>query len=754
MLPLHGLTSQEVAKRQKQFGSNTIPDTADSTLHRAIATLWTPVSWMLEAATILEFFTGHAVEGSIILVLLLFNGAISFFQEGQARATLKALQSRLALTAFVCRDDGWKSILAVDLVPGDIIKTSLGKIIPADARILEGNILLDQSMLTGESIPIEASKGMTLYTGSLVCRGEATAVVTATGMHTKFGHTAELVRSAHTVSSQQKAVLRIIRNLACFNGAIILLLLGYAFLHAMPLKEILPLALTFILASIPVALPATFTVGAALGAKVLAARGVLLTRLSAVDEAASMNLLCVDKTGTLTCNKLNVAAVYSVSEFDETTVLMMAALASSTTGQDPLDLAIQTAVNEKKTKTEATVLKFIPFDPETKMAEATVEHPTLGKLHIAKGAFDKIRHLTSSSSETVVLAEELEKQGHRVIAVEVNENLIGLIALSDPPRKDSAALIEELKKMGVRTIMATGDAVITATAVAKAVGLDLKTGSNIFAGILPEDKSALVKKFQTEGDIVGMCGDGANDAPALRQAQIGIAVSTATDVAKSAAGVVLTQPGLSGIVTSIQQGRIIFQRLLTYIICSITKKIVQVFFLCIGLFMTGEAILTPLLMILLMIIGDFLGMALTTDHVTPSSQPNAWNIGKLTVTGVIIGFLELLFCIAILGIGCFKLRLDRASLQTLAFVTLVFGHQAMTYSVRARAQLWKKPYPAHWLLLSSLLDIIIAITLASYGLLMAQLPLIIIGSVLISALFFALALDLIKRQIFRQLKII
>ncbi len=630
-----GLTSQEARNRLEKFGPNVVPDTALHPLRRALMKFWAPVPWMLEAAIVLEAALGKYVEAAIIAILLAFNAALGFFQEGRAQGTLAALKSRLALSASVCRDSVWATVPAAGLVPGDMVKLSLGAVVAADVRLTGGSVLLDQSMLTGESVPIEAGVGFETFAGALVRRGEAVAEVTATGARTKFGRTAELVRTAHVESSQQKAVLRVVRNLAVVNGVIIGLLAGYAYVLKMPGNEIVPLVLTGILASIPVALPATFTLAAALGAKALAKVDVLPTRLSAVDEAASIDVLCADKTGTLTQNALTVTAVHAMSGFDEPHVLGVAALASSEGGQDPVDGAIRAAAEKNAPADLPKLIKFTPFDPGTKMSEATAAGPSGATVLAVKGAFAAVAALAPSAPDAAKAADELEAQGFRVLAVAIGPTgalkLAGIIALSDPPRPDSAALIAELHTLGVRAVMATGDAAATAAIVAHAVGLDGKIcppgpipaglrpeDFAVFAGILPEGKYNLVKAFQKSGHTVGMCGDGANDAPALRQAQMGIAVSTATDVAKSAAGIVLTKPGLGGIVAAVKEGRVTFQRILTYTLNSVTKKIVQVLFLAVGLVMTGHAILTPMLMVIIMLTGDLLGMSLTTDNVRPS----------------------------------------------------------------------------------------------------------------------------------------
>jgi H+-transporting ATPase len=747
-----------------------MPDTAENPLRRALTKFWSPIPWMLEAATILELVLGKYVEAAIIVVLLLFNAALGFFQEGRAQATLAALKKRLALTASVRRDGAWKNLPAADLVPGDIIKLSLGGVVAADVKLTEGNVLLDQSMLTGESIGTEAGPGFQTFAGALVQRGEAVAEVTATGIRTKFGRTAELVRTAHVVSSQQKAVLQVVRNLAVFNGILILLLVAYALAHAMPMSEIIPLVLTAVLASIPVALPATFTLASALGARALARQGVLPTRLSAVDEAASIDVLCADKTGTLTRNQLSVTTVQPMPGFDESHILTMAALASSDGGQDPVDAAIRSAAAQKVSANPPKLSHFKPFDPATKMSEATATNSSLGTLRIVKGAFAVVIAIAAPSPTAAAAATELEGKGFRVLAVAAGPpaamQLMGLIALSDPAREDSAELVTQLKTLGVRMVMVTGDAPATAAIVAHAVGLDgavcppgpIPTDVRpesyaVFAGVLPEDKFKLVKAFQKAGNIVGMCGDGANDAPALRQAQMGIAVSTATDVAKSAAGIVLTSPGLIGVVAAVKEGRITFQRILTYTLNSLTKKIVQVLLLGIGLIMTGHAILTPMLMIIVMMVGDLLGMSLTTDNVQPSPFPNSWRIGKLTIAAIFMGISELAFCVGVLAFGHFRLGLGIAALQTLTFFTLVCGNQATTYAVRARGRIWSSPHPCRWLVSSSVLDVFIAATLAGFGLLMTPLPFWVLASVLAGAMVFVFVLDLVKVSVFARLKI-
>lgn len=763
-----GLSSEEAHRRLGQYGINAIPDAGPGVWRQLLSKFWAPVPGMLEAAILLQFMLHDYLEAAVIGVLLVFNGALGVLQEGRARATLNALKARLALTAVARRDGHWSTLAAPELVPDDIVKLALGGIVPADVRLLEGNVLLDQSMLTGESLPVEAGAGTLTYAGALVRRGEALAQVTATGPRTKFGRTAELVRVAHGASSQQRAVLHLVRNLALFCTAMVLLQLAYATAEGMPGVEMIPLILTAVLAAIPVALPATFTLASAIGARSLAAQGVLPTRLSAIDEAATMDVLCSDKTGTLTQNALAVATVHAAPGLEEAQVLGWAALASAEAGLDPVDAAIRSAAAQHPCPGLPHRIRFVPFDPARKMSEAQAMDADGQTLRILKGAFARLAALAPASQDIAASAAALASRGYRVLAVAAGRadtlSWVGLIALSDPPRPDAARLIAELKSLGVETVMVTGDAASTASVVARAVGIEgavCPPGTpperahprdfGVFAGVFPEDKFHIVRAFQGEGHTVGMCGDGANDAPALRQAQMGIAVSTATDVAKSAAGIVLTRAGLAGIVAAVRTGRIAYQRVLTYTLRSVTAKINQMLFLTVGLLLTGHAILTPMLIVIVMIGGDFLAMSATTDNVRPSSRPNAWRIGHITSAAIVLGLGNALFCTAVIAVADFHLRWTAGhGLRTLAAVTLVFSTQAAFYVVRDRRRLWSSR-PSRWVHLSAVLNVSSISLLAAYGLLMHPLHWSVIGAVLAASAFFALALDFVKSLIFVRL---
>jgi H+-transporting ATPase len=767
--PSNGLTNDEATVRLKTDGPNAMPDVSVRPIINLLSKFWAPIPWLLEASLILELGMHKYFEAAIIAGLLIFNATLAFVQEGRAQATLKALRSRLALNASVFRDGAWQTLPATRLVRGDLVKLSLGAVVAADVHLVGGSVLLDQSMLTGESLPTEANAGANTYAGALVRRGEATAEVTATGARTKFGRTAELVQTAHSISSQQTAVLHIVRNLAIFNGVVIVLIGIFAYSHFLPRGAIISLLLTSVLAAIPVGLPATFTLAAALGARALAKLGVLPTRLSAVDEAGTINVLCSDKTGTLTLNQLSVTAVRALLGSDEAQILAMASLASSEGGSDAVDAAIRSASENKPPPDRLRLSNFVPFDPAKKIAEATASNAKGDVIRVVKGAFTAVAGLASAAPNAATIADELEKKGFRVLAVAAGPSgalqIIGLIALSDPPRPDSVSLIAELKSLGVRTVMVTGDAPETAAIVARAVGLedtvcpagalpkDIKPQDfAIFASILPEGKFDLVKAFQKGGHTVGMCGDGANDAPALRQAQIGISVSTATDVAKSAAGVVLTEPGLGGIVEAVRVGRITFQRILSYTLRSMIKKIAQVLLLAIGLLMTGQAVLTPMLMVIIMITGDFLSMSLATDRVRPSATPNSWEIGKITRAGLILGFCFLAFCTGALAVGRFEMHYGIDTLRTLTAIVLVYGGQAITYAVRDRRHLWGLR-PTKWLVLSTCADVLFISVLANRGIAMAPLSLSVLATILAAAVVFWMVLNVIKIPTFRELRL-
>ena len=761
-----GLTTIEARQRLIEFGPNVVVEEARPRWKLFLTKFWSPVAWMLEAAILLQIGLGDYTEGAIVAFLLLFNASLGFMQESRAGAALAALKTRLAPTARVCRDGSWVWLPAFELVPEDVIGLSLGALVPADATIVSGSVLVDQSTLTGESLPVDASSGGQLFAGSLMRRGQAIARVTATGSKTYFGRAAELVRIARAASTEQAAIFSATRNLIIINSVIAFGIVGYAFALAMPATNLVRLALTAFLASIPVALPATFTLSAALGARKLAERGVLLTRLSAAHETAAIDVLCSDKTGTLTRNVLEVAEISAMPGFDRQQVLALAALASSETDQDPIDAAVRAAASAADGVKTERLLRFVPFDPATKKSEAFAVDGDGNELRIVKGAFEVMDGGVEAPPEALRRKDDLAQQGKRVIAVAAGPpdalRLAGFIAITDPPREDSASLVAELMSMGVRTVMVTGDSTVTAAAIARQVGI---TGAacpperlsddfsvddfGVFARVAPEQKYRIVTTLQSQGHVVGMCGDGTNDAPALQQAHVGIAVSTATDVAKAAAGLVMTEPGLGGIVYAIQEGRIAFGRLLTFTLNMVVKKVEIVLFLAIGLALTRHAVMTPALIVLMFVTNDFLAMSLTTDRASASAAPCRWRMNKIAQTGVALGVCKLGFSTAALALGCW-LQLTPAELQTLAFVTLVFGAQAVLYVVRERGPMWASK-PSGWVLAASASNVVIVSVLACSGILMEPLPWRVVAGLLAATGGFALLLDQIKLRIVSKL---
>jgi H+-transporting ATPase len=766
-----GLSTLEVKSLRTEFGPNTVAEEDVHPIKRLAMHFWAPVPWMLEATIVLQIAIGQELTALMVALLLFLNVALSSFQESRANAALALLKQRLSLKSRVKRDGIWVEVTAAELVPDDIVQVSLGDIVPADIALLSGSLLVDQSMLTGESIPVDISVGQRTYSGGLVRRGEAIAKVAATGARTYFGRTAELVSVAHVESAEQKAVLGVVRNLTAVNFVIAIGIVAYALVISINVQQIALLVLTAMLSAVPVALPATFTLAAALGARTLAMKGVLLTRLSALHEAATIDVLCADKTGTLTLNELAVRAVVPIKPgYQETDVLGFAALASSVDGLDPIDAAIRNSISKGMGagRAPSAATSFKPFDPATKMAEATAIDKS-GEIRIIKGAPAATGSLVPITAQSNAALDALTRAGYRTLAVAAGApeslELIGFIAFGDPPRPDSAELLTELRSLGVRPVMITGDAAVTAATVARAIGLSgpVCLAGNIpesvgpedfavYAGVFPEQKFQLVKAFQRKGHAVGMCGDGANDAPALRQAQMGIAVSTATDVAKAAAGVVLTEPGLGGIVACIKEGRSAFQRVLTYTLMMLVNKCVTLIVLGVGLVITGHAVLTPLLQAISMLTNDFVTMARAADRARPSAYPNAWRVRNLTLAAIPLGTFRLLYLIGILSLGWSVMGLSPEQMQTLTFTMLVFAGQGNVYVLRERGRLWHSR-PAPIMMLASACDVMVVGCLAAGGILMSPLPLKIIAMLVLATVLFTFAMDSIKLAVFARLRI-
>ncbi|MGP8473209.1 HAD-IC family P-type ATPase [Burkholderia sp. PR2] len=757
-----GLSSAEVRSRKAEFGANAVRETTPSFGRMLLSKLWAPVPWLLEASIVLQLVIGADMEAAVVIVLLAFNVVLSLIQEQRAAAALSVLRKQLEPTSRVRRDGRWIRVPAADLVPDDVIELPIGAVVPADVRVMNGFATVDQSMLTGESTLMDAPAGSTVHAGSIVKRGRALGIVTATGTRTYFGRTVELVRIAHAPSAEQHAVLAAVRNLGMINGTIALVALGYARHLGFSSGELLRLALTMLLATVPVALPATFTLSAALSALSLSRRGALPTRLSAVHEAAAMDVLCSDKTGTLTRNAAEVTEVAPQPGYTPEQLLDLAALTCEPAGDDPLDAAILRAVAMRggEPRPDRTVRR-VPFDPDTKMSQAFVQNTDGEPMRVVKGALQALERIMVCSSDVRTKSDAFARDGQRIIAVGVEaaggrRSLVGLIALSDPPRADAATLIESLRALGVRTVMVTGDSAATAAAVAHDIGLrptpypgvdgfDRAKLSrfDVFARVMPEGKYRLVQELQGAGHVVGMCGDGVNDAPALRQAQVGIAVSNASDAAKAAAAIVLTEPGLSGVVAAVSEGRMASRRLLTYTLNMLVKKIEIVLLLTYGLVALHRPLITPMIMIILLVTNDFLTMSLTTDRAEPAQVPQRWNMPRIVLVATLFGFGKLAFSACVIAFGAFEGHLAPSSILTLGFLAIAFGNQAMIYVLRSRRHLWSS-MPSLWLLTSSVVDVAIVCALALSGTLVSALPLQWIVGVAVAASGFALVVDQLK----------
>ena len=741
-------------------------------LRQFLKRFWTPIPWLLEATILIQLFLGERVEAAVVAGLLVLNAVLGFLQEGRAQKALALLRQQLRVEARVRREGEWRSIAAEELVPDDVIHLRQGGIVPADVRLADGSLLLDQSALTGESAAVQIPAGKLAYAGAMVRGGEATGIVTATGAKTFFGKTAELVRTAHAANRQEHEIVHVVRDLFVLNAGLVVVVFGFAYAQGMTLGHTLPLVLTILLASIPVALPATFTLAAALGSVELSRFGVLVTRLNALHDIASMTVLCSDKTGTLTRNEATVSTLHPAQGFTEEQLLRAAWRASDPAGQDPVDGAMVRAAQAKLlTEDGGARVEFKPFDPATKRAEAAYREAD-GVRRYTKGAPAVIAQLCGvPESAWQPQAQEIAARGQRVLGVaagaEGELRFAGLIGLEDAVRNDSRAEVKAIHDAGVHVVMVTGDNELTARAVAEQVGIppkvcpseavhgDLSGGvleNSVFAGVFPEDKFKLVRAFQRHGAVVGMSGDGVNDAPALRQAEAGIAVANATDVAKAAAAIVLTTPGLSGVLPAIETSRRVFQRTLTYTLNMLSKKIELMLLLVAGFLLTGHKPLTPLLMVLIIFLNDFLTMALTTDRMSIASQPNPWRTRPIVVTGVVLGLLRLVFTFGVFACGHYALRLDTAHLQSLTFATVIIGSQAGVYLLRERGHFWASR-PSRAMLGSTALGLGVTAFITLAGFHVAAVSLSLFAAVAGTALFYFLALDWFKVWLFARLQV-
>ena len=740
-----GLSNEQVEARRRQHGPNEVLEKKPHALRAFVAKFWGLSAWMLEAITLLSWALHRYADLVIAAALLALNAIIASVQERRAEGVVATLRRRLQVNARVRRDGQWKTLPARDLVPDDVVRVRQGDVVPADIRLLSGTLGVDQSVLTGESQDSEKAADAIVYSASVIRRGEATAVVTATGAGTFFGRTTELVQIARPTLHAEALVAYLVRWLFVIVGAVVLVIVGLAIARGVPLVSVLPLLLALLLGAVPVALPVMLTVSTAVGARELSASGVLVTRLSATEDAAAMDVLCVDKTGTITANQLAVAQVIPLRGFTEEDVLRHAAYASEAANQDPIDLAILAAARERaKTPAETTVLSFVPFDATRRRTEAVVQSD--GRpMRVVKGAVDIIAEVCGlDAAATAALdakAREQADRGYRTLAVArgfdpAAPEPVGLICLYDPPRADAPALISALRELGVSVKMLTGDALPVAIEIARKVGLckiaaaskgdpggpdhvDAATAIDAVDGlaeVYPEDKYKVVKALQAAEHVVGMTGDGVNDAPALRQAEVGIAVANAADVAKGAASVVLTSEGLSGIVTLVHEGRVVYQRVLTWIINKVSRTILKSAFVAIGFLVTGRLVMSALGIIVLVFLTDFVKIALSTDRVEGSPRPETWDMRTPVLVGAALGVLMLGETLALLWAGwrLFDLGARDAVLQTFSFQLLFYFALFSIVSARERRYFWAS-WPSGTLTAALFLDGVVGTALSTIG---------------------------------------
>ena len=747
--PEAGLSRDEARDRLREHGFNEVAEQRGHPLLKFLGKFWGVSAWMLELIMILSAALRKYSDLAVVSALLVVNAVLSFAQEHRAAGVVETLRRRLQVGTRVLRDAKWQSIPARELVPGDIVRVRPGDIVPADMKLLTGTLSVDQSALTGESMDVAIDQGGVLSSGSIVRQGEGNGVVMLTGKDTYFGRTTELVQEARPKLHIEAVVAKLVRWLFVIVGALLAAVIVLSLIRHVPLVEMIPLMLVLLMSAVPVALPVMFTVSMAFGSKELAKRGVLVTRLSAAEDAATMDVLCVDKTGTITMNQLTVTGLIPLGNATESDVLFAGALASQEANQDPIDLAFLAAAKERHifdSLPKITPVSFSPFDAKNRRTEAVVEQNGQ-RLRVMKGAMLTVARTCGLQPPEIETLEaqvsESALKGYRTLAVARGTEtgvpaLVGLVTLVDPPRPDAKQLIAALRDLGVPVKMLTGDALAVAREIAQGVGLqnirrvedlkaasaqsgneavDMLAGADGLAEVYPEDKYIVVRHLQAAGHVTGMTGDGVNDAPALRQAEVGIAVSTATDVAKGAASVVLTEPGLTNIVALVEQGRTIYQRILTWIINKISRTILKAAFVAIAFVATGKFVVSAFAMLLLVFMTDFAKISLATDHVRPSRKPETWNIGGFIAVSVALGVAMVAETLLLLYIGWsrFGLATNDNALYTFSFLTLLYFAAFSIVSARERRWFWAT-MPSKTLAGAIMADVITGTVLTFVGL--------------------------------------
>jgi H+-transporting ATPase len=784
---LSGLSSAEAAQRLEQYGPNALEEKKVSTVRLLLGYFWGPIPWMIEVAAILSAAVRHWPDFFIILALLVFNAGVGFWQEYTAGNAVDALKKELAQKARVLRDGVWKLIDAAGLVPGAIIRIRLGDVVPADARLVDGEYLsVDQSALTGESLPVTRKLGEEVFSGTIVKQGEVVAEVTATGQNTKFGQTAGLVEQAKTVSHFQKAVLTIGNYLIYVSLVLVAILILVQLHRREPWLELIQFALILTVASIPVAMPAVLSMTMAVGAMLLSKKKAIVTRLESIEEMASMDILCSDKTGTLTQNKLTLGDIVTFAAADDQEVLLMASLASREEDRDAIDEAVMAGLKDRGRLQAYQQTQFTPFDPVHKRTEATVSDQDGKTLQVTKGAPQVIMDLCNLSGGEREKADEVvndfARQGYRALGVAVRDRddgqwrFLGILSLFDPPREDSAQTIARAGEYGVRIKMVTGDNLAIAGQIAGKLGLgshilrsetlptegidgaDGPVGEQVeqadgFAEVYPEHKFAIVRILQARNHITGMTGDGVNDAPALKQADVGIAVSGATDAARAAADLVLTSPGLAVIITAIEEARRIFERMNSYAIYRISETIRIMFFVVLAMVFFNFYPITAIMIILLAFLNDIPIMAIAYDHTGLEQQPVRWDMHQVIMVATAMGVVGVVGSFGMLLLAIDWLHLDVSQIQTYVFLKMAVAGHLVLFVARSKEHFWKRPWPAPVMIWSAVVTKLAATLLAAYGFgFITPITWPEIGLIWLYSIFSALITDLVKVQVYHHLQ--
>ncbi len=744
-----GLTQAEAAKRLTKYGPNEIEEKRVNPFLKFLSYFWGPIPWMIEAAVILSAVDKHWPDFGIILLLLAANAVVGFWEEHQAGNAIAALKAKLAIKARVKRDGKWVNPEARELVPGDVIRLRLGDIVPADARLLEGDeVEVDQSALTGESLPAVRKAGEAVFSGSIIRQGEIEALVYGTGSNTYFGKTAQLVQGAQTASHFQRAVLKIGNYLIILAVALVAIIIAVALFRGDHLLTTLQFALVLTVAAIPVAMPTVLSVTMAVGAHLLAKKEVIVTRLAAIEELAGVDILCADKTGTLTQNKLTLGDPFSVEGIEPEQVILSAALCSRAENKDTIDLAVLGGMKDIKALKAYEVTHFQPFDSVHKRTEATVKGKDGVEFKVTKGAPQVILELSANAAQVKDAVDnavnEFATRGFRALGVARADAqgkwlILGVLPLFDPPRDEAKETISTARKIGVKIKMLTGDALAIARETAEKLGL----GANIldasglgdskqhetaemgeaiekadgFAQVFPEHKFHIVDVLQQRGHIVGMTGDGVNDAPALKKADCGIAVSGATDAARAAASIVLMPPGLTVIIDAIKESRKIFQRLNSYAIYRIGETLRVLLFMTLAILVFNFYPLTAVMIVMLALLNDGAVLSIAYDNVVYKDKPEAWNMRMVLGVSTVLGVIGVVSAFGLFYLGERVFHLDRAHIQTLMYLKLSVAGHLTIFLTRTRGPFWSNR-PALILLVAVLGTQTVATIIAVYGLFM------------------------------------